>query len=280
MLTDVGREGSPSSMNSPIRSQVIHQPRVLSCGDTAISFEFGDRIDRDLSMAAVALSRKIEAAGLEGVIESVPTFRSVLVHYSPLQTSSADLVRRILSLANSGVAELAPARLWRIPACYEPLLAPDLDDVAARTGLSTNEVVARHTGGRYRVYMLGFLPGYPYMGDLCPALRLPRREDPRIKVPPGSVAIAMEMTAVYTYQCPGGWLLIGRTPIRLFDVAARPPALLQPDDQVMFEAVSRAEHDRLAAAVARGEFVLQSEPAMPHEPSSPPGPASDRETTP
>lgn len=280
MLTDLGREGSPSSMNSPVGSQAIPQPKVLSCGDTAISFEFGDRIDRDLSMAAVALSQRIEAVGLQGVIETVPTFRSVLVHYSPLETSSADLVGRILSLANSASAEAAPARLWRIPACYEPALAPDLDDVAARTGLTTNEVVARHTGERYHVYMLGFLPGYPYMGDLCPALRLPRRKDPRVKVPPGSVAIAMEMTAVYTYQSPGGWLLIGRTPVPLFDVAARPPAVLQPGDQVMFEAVSRAEHDRLSAAVARGEFVLPSEPAMPHEPSSPPGPASDRETTP
>ena len=267
-------------MNSPIRSRAIPQPKVLPCGDTAIAFEFGDRIDRDLSMAAVALSRRIEAAGLGGVIESVPTYRSVLVHYSPLETSSADLVGRILALADSGVAEPAPSRLWRIPACYEPALAPDLDDVAARTGLSTDEVAALHTGTRYHVYMLGFLPGYPYMGDLCPALRLPRREDPRVKVPPGSVAIATEMTAVYTYQSPGGWHLIGRTPVPLFDIAARPPAVLQPGDQVMFEAVSRAEHDRLAAAVARGAFVLPSEPAMAHEPSGPPGAASDRETAP
>ncbi|MDE0410412.1 MAG: 5-oxoprolinase subunit PxpB [Alphaproteobacteria bacterium] len=267
-------------MSSPIRSQAIPQPRVLSCGDTAISFEFGDRIDRDLSLAAVTLGRRIDAAGLEGVIETVPTYRSVLVHYSPLETSSADLVSRILSLADSGGAEPERARLWRIPACYEPALAPDLDDVAARTGLSTSEVVARHTGARYHVYMLGFLPGYPYMGDLCPELRLPRREDPRVKVPPGSVAIATEMTAVYTYQSPGGWHLIGRTPVPLFDVAARPPAVLQPGDQVMFEAVSRAEHDRLAAAVARGEFDLPSEPAMPHEPSGPAGAAADRETTP
>jgi KipI family sensor histidine kinase inhibitor len=231
-------------------------------------------------MAAVALSRRIEAAGLEGVIESVPTYRSILVHYSPLETSSAVLVERILALADAGVAESAPARLWRIPACYEPALAPDLDDVAARTELSTNEVVALHTGGRYHVYMLGFLPGYPYMGDLCPALQLPRREDPRVKVPPGSVAIATEMTAVYTYQSPGGWHLIGRTPAQLFDVAARPPAVLQPGDQVTFEAVPRAEHDRLAVAVARGEFVLPSEPAKPYEPSSPPGLASDWETAP
>ena len=267
-------------MNSPVRSQVIPQPRVLPCGDTAISFEFGDRIDRDLSLAAVALSRRIEAAGLEGVIETVPTYRSVLVHYNPLVTGSADLVSRIMPLADSGGAEPAPARLWRIPACYESALAPDLDDVAARTGLSTGEVVALHTGERYHVYMLGFLPGYPYMGDLCPELRLPRREDPRVKVPPGSVAIATEMTAVYTYESPGGWHLIGRTPVPLFDVAARPPALLQPGDQVTFEAVSRTEHDRLAAAVARGESVLPSEPAIPHETPGPQGAAAVRETTP
>jgi len=263
MLTDAGEEGSPSSMNSPAGFQAIPQPRVLPCGDTAISFEFGDRIDRDLSLAAVALSRRIDAAGLEGVIETVPTYRSVLVHYSPLETSSADLVAQVMSLADSRDAEPAPARLWRIPACYDPTLAPDLDDVAARTGLSTSEVVALHTGARYHVYMLGFLPGYPYMGDLCPALRLPRREDPRVKVPPGSVAIATEMTAVYTYRSPGGWHLIGRTPVPLFDVAARPPAVLQPGDQVTFEAVSRAEHDRLAAAVVRGDFHLPSEPATP-----------------
>jgi len=193
----------------------------------------------------------------------VPTYRAVLVHYSPLETSSADLVAQVMSLADSRDAEPAPARLWRIPACYDPTLAPDLDDVAARTGLSTSEVVALHTGARYHVYMLGFLPGYPYMGDLCPALRLPRREDPRVKVPPGSVAIATEMTAVYTYRSPGGWHLIGRTPVPLFDVAARPPAVLQPGDQVTFEAVSRAEHDRLAAAVVRGDFHLPSEPATP-----------------
>ena len=250
-------------MNSLAESQAIPQPRVLSCGDTAISFEFGDRIDRDLSLAAVALSRRIHAADLEGVVECVPTYRSVLVHYSPLETSGADLVAQVMSLADSRDAEPAPARFWRIPACYDPTLAPDLDDVAARTGLSTDEVVALHTGARYHVYMLGFLPGYPYMGDLCPALRLPRREDPRVKVPPGSVAIATEMTAVYTYRSPGGWHLIGRTPVPLFDVAARPPAVLQPGDQVTFEAVSRAEHDRLAAAVARGDFHLPSEPATP-----------------
>lgn len=252
-------------MDSLTRSEGIHQPRVLPCGDTALAIEFGDRIDRELSMAVVALGQRISAAGLAGVIECVPTYRSLLVHYSPLETSSAKLSAEILSLAESEIEDQKPARLWRIPACYEAALAPDLDEVAARTGLSTDEVVAQHTAGRYHVYMLGFLPGYPYMGDLCPALQLPRREDPRVKVPPGSVSIAMDMTAVYTYESPGGWHLIGGTPVHLFDIANTPPAVLRPGDQVMFEPVPRAEYDRLAAAVERGDFALRSEPAPDHE---------------
>lgn len=251
-------------MDKLTRPEGLHQPRVLPCGDTALTIEFGDRIDRALSMAVVALGERISAAGLAGVVECVPTYRSLLVHYSPLETSSAVLSAEILSLAGSEAENHAPARLFRIPACYEAALAPDLDEVAARTGLSTDEVVAAHTAGRYHVYMLGFLPGYPYMGDLCPALQLPRREDPRVKVPPGSVSIAMDMTAVYTYESPGGWHLIGGTPVHLFDIANTPPAVLRPGDQVVFESIPRTEYDRLAAAVERGDFALQPEAAPDH----------------
>ena len=250
-------------MTSLTPSGTIHKPRVLPCGDTALAIEFGDGIDRELSRAVVALGRRIGAAGLAGVVECVPTYRSLLVHYSPLETSAAVLCAEILSLVEGESEQQMPARLWRIPACYEAALAPDLDDVAADTGLTTDEVVACHTATCYHVYMLGFLPGYPYMGDLCPSLRLPRRADPRVKVPPGSVAIAMEMTAIYTYESPGGWHLIGAVPVSLFDVAKSPPAVLRPGDQVIFEAVSRAEYDRLASAGARGETVLRSEPAGP-----------------
>lgn len=230
------------------------QVSFLASGDTAVSVEFGDRVDRGLSGAVVRLATRVRAAGLAGVIETVPTFRSLLVHYDPLSTSAERLTGEIEGLLDDAGAAPEPARLWRIPVCYEGALAPDIEAVSESTGLAVDEVVRRHTAVRYHVYMLGFLPGYPYMGDLPEALRLPRRENPRIKVPAGSVAIATGLTAVYTYESPGGWHLIGRTPISFFDLGGSPPALLRPGDAVEFEPVGRAEHDRLAALSAAGRL--------------------------
>jgi inhibitor of KinA len=220
--------------------------KYLPCGDTALAVEFGDRIDRRLSASVVGLGRRIEEARLAGLVETVPTFRSLLVHYDPLRTSASRLCAQIDTLLEAGVDEQSTGRLWRVPACYQGDLAPDIDEVATRTGLTSAEVVAGHTAGRYHVYMLGFLPGFPYMGKLPKPLQLPRRENPRIKVPAGSVAIALNMTAVYSFESPGGWHLIGRTPISLFSLDRTPPALVQPGDAVCFEAISRAEFDRLS----------------------------------
>jgi inhibitor of KinA len=244
-------------MNSGARQECLNQLRILPCGDTALAVEFGDRIDRRLSSAVVALGQRINTAKITGVVECVPTYRSLLVHYNPLETSGDALSAQILPLAQGESQSQEPARIWRIPACYEASLAPDLDDVAAQCGLSTQEVITRHSADRYHVYMLGFLPGFPYMGDLCPELQLPRRQDPRVRVPAGAVAIATDMTAVYTYESPGGWHLIGRTPIKFFDLANTPPALLRPGDQVLFEPIPLAEFERLDAAIERGDFTLR-----------------------
>ncbi|MGH3579714.1 MAG: 5-oxoprolinase subunit PxpB, partial [Mycobacterium sp.] len=150
-----------------------------------------------------------------------------------------------------------PRRLWRVPVCYQNELGPDLASVAERTGLGIDDVVALHVGTRYHVYMIGFVPGYPYMGDLPEALVLPRRVDPRIRVPPGSVAIATTLTAIYPLESPGGWHLIGTTPIPLFDAHASPPALFAPGDAVEFEAIDPGTFARLRAAVERREYRLQ-----------------------
>ena len=234
--------------------------RFLPCGDTALTVEFGNRIDRRLSDAVLALSARLHAAAIAGVVETVPTFRSLLVHYDPLRITSAQLVRRIGDLAEGGNETVDAGRHWRIPACYEDEFAPDLEQVAAATGLRPAQVVALHAGTRYHVYMLGFLPGFPYMGDLPEPLRLPRLHDPRVRVPAGSVAIAQGMTAVYTFESPGGWHLLGRTPVAFFDAGATPPALLRPGDAVSFEPVPRHEYQRLAAAIAAGSHVLLPEP--------------------
>ncbi len=233
--------------------------RFLAAGDTAVVVEFGDRIDRHLSERVLRLSSRMRAANLPGVVETVPTFRSLLVHYDPLATDSASLTAAIEKLLDSSRGEPQPVKLWRIPACYEASHAPDLAEVAQRTGLGTAEVVRLHSSTRYHVYMIGFVPGYPYMGDLPVQLVLPRRADPRVRVPAGSIAIATTMTAIYPLESPGGWHLIGATPVRLFDARRPKPALFSPGDAVQFEPVAPAEFDVIRAAVEADAYTVPSE---------------------
>ena len=183
---------------------IAQEPRFLPSGDTALVVEFGDRIDRGLSAAVIGLAERIRVAGLGGVTETVPSFRSLLVHYDPLATSAERLTEQISDLTGGAVTAQASGRLWRIPVCHDGAFAPDLAEVAAQAGLTPEEAIALHSAERYHVYMIGFLPGYPYLGDLPEALQLPRRENPRVKVPAGSLAIAAAMTAVYTTESPGG----------------------------------------------------------------------------
>jgi KipI family sensor histidine kinase inhibitor len=233
--------------------------RFLLSGDTAVTVEFGDRIDRALSEAVLRLNAFVRAANLPGVVETVPTFRSLAVHYDPLATDSGDLIPAIEKLIDGGRGDRKQSNLWRVPACYETSHAPDLADVARRTGLSTDEIVRLHSGTRFYIYMLGFVPGYPYMGDLPEAIVLPRRNDPRTRVPAGSIAIAAGMTAVYPVESPGGWHLIGATPIRLFDPRCPRPALFNPGDTVRFEPISGREFDAIRAAVAADTYHVPCE---------------------
>lgn len=235
--------------------------RFLLAGDTALIVEFGDRVDRALSDGVLALSARVRACAIPGVVETVPTYRSLLVHYDPRVTDSARIQTEIRKLLAEGGGEGAPARLWRIPACYAPHHAPDLQDVAERAGISVEEVVRIHSSTRFHVYMVGFVPGFPYMGDLPPPLTLPRRTDPRVRVPAGSIAIAVGQTAIYPVESPGGWHLIGATPIRVFDPSAPSPALFSPGDQVRFDPVDVSEFDAIAAEVEQGTYRVRSETA-------------------
>src|SRR5262245_23306451 len=231
------------------KAQSRQETKFLSCGDTALCVEFGDSIDRRVSALVLALARRVEAEKIPGVVELVPTFRSLMVHYDPSVLPQAALKAKLTPL----LLDLRPAegssRLWRIPGCYDPSISPDLAEVADRTRLTPKQVAERHSAITYHVYMVGFLPGYPYMGDLPPELALPRRENPRTKVPAGSIAIATTQTAVYALESPGGWHLIGRTPVPLWDLRRDPPVLLSPGDKVLFQPVSLREHDLLLARV-------------------------------
>lgn len=237
--------------------------RLLSSGDTALVVEFGNRVDRALSDRVLALDAAVRAAEIPGITETVPSFRSLMVHYDPLATSAAALSSALAGLLDRAGTVAGAARVWRIPVCYDPACASDLAEVASRTGLSREEVVALHSGSLYHVYMLGFLPGYPYLGDLPPALMLPRREEPRLRVLPGSIGIATSLTAIYPLESPGGWHLIGATPVRLFDARRQPPALLAPGDAVRFEPVGLAEYEDIRAAVAAGAYAVACAPRPP-----------------
>ena len=233
--------------------------RFLLAGDTALVVEFGDRVDRGVSDSVLNLSACVRASSIPGVTETVPTYRSLMVHYDPLATDSVSVVAAIEKLLGAGGSESPQAKLWRIPACYAASHAPDLDDVAQRSGLTTDEVVKHHAQTLFHVYMVGFVPGFPYMGDLPEALVLRRRTDPRVKVPAGSIATAMGQTAIYPVESPGGWHLIGATPVRLFDPGSPRPALLAPGDKVRFDPVSAAELERIAAAVERDAYRVHCE---------------------
>jgi len=232
-------------------------PRFLSCADCALTVEFGNAIDPALHARVQALDAAVTAARangqLPGVIEAVPSFRSLTLLYDPLLTDQAQLRNRIVRMLDTpqDVCD-GMVRHWLLPVCYETPEASDLDELSVSTGLSHDEIIACHAAREYVVYMLGFLPGFPFMGDVAPALQLPRRPEPRVRVPAGSVAIATGLTAIYPWESPGGWHLLGRCPVPLFDVRKAAPALLQAGDRVRFQAVSLEAYRCQERAYAEG----------------------------
>jgi len=234
-------------------------PRLLDAGDTAVTIEFGDVISRELVARVAALECAVDAARargeLPGVVETVPTFRSLTLLYDPLQTRREQLDPALRALLQQPVAVQAVApRRWRLPVCYSEEFGADLAEVALATGLSIEAVVQMHSSTEFGVYMLGFMPGFAFMGELPAALSVPRRREPRLRVPAGSVAITGSLSAIYPWESPGGWSLIGRCPVPLFDAAAATPALLAPGDKVCFEPVSAERHVELQVQVLAGAF--------------------------
>ena len=207
--------------------------RIAPLGDAAITLTLGDGISEELSDRVVAEARTIESSPINGVTDVVPAYSSVTVHYDPLRIGYADLRSRLLGLASTRAE--APSReataQHEIPVSYT---GEDLEDVAARTGLTTREVIEIHSTGLYRVFVIGFVPGFAYLGVLDPRLVLPRRESPRKRVPAGSIAIAEAQTGIYPSDTPGGWHLIGRTEVKMFDPSRSEPALFSVGDRVRF----------------------------------------------
>jgi KipI family sensor histidine kinase inhibitor len=209
--------------------------RVDPLGERAVLLTFGERIAPGVHARITALARQLRHAPPAGVEEVVPAYTTLAAWFDPARRRYDELAAEILATEVEGpTAGEDLGREWVIPVRYD---GPDLEWVAAQTGLPPDEVVHRHTARRYTVYLLGFVPGFAYLGELDPALVLPRRSTPRQRVPAGSVAIAGAQTAVYPLETPGGWHLIGSTALRLFDSSREPPALLAAGDTVRFEPV-------------------------------------------
>jgi KipI family sensor histidine kinase inhibitor len=231
--------------------------RYLSCGDTAFSVEFGNEISPQINGQVMALHAAIGLAkadgGLGGLVETVPSMRALMVCYDPLSTTRAALEPQIDALIARGLSADAVSRTVRIPCCYDdPEFAPDTAEVAERTKKTPEQVIAAHLGSAFKVYVLGFMPGLAYIAGLEPSLYLPRRAQPRVRLPRSTVAIAMDMTTIYPFESPGGWHLIGRTPLRMFDQRRQQPVFLAPGDSLTFERIDRATYDALAARVDAG----------------------------
>ena len=210
-------------------------PRILPVGDAALVVEFGDAIRPDIHRQVLALDHALAADPFPGLRETVPTYRSLLVYYDPRQLSWDEARRGVAdALARSTDIPMPEPREVEIPVVYGGEFGPDIGFVAAHTGLSEEEVVRLHTGVTYTVYMLGFAPGFVYLGGLPEALATPRLPTPRPSVPAGSVGIAGLQTGIYGLSTPGGWRLIGRTPLMMLNLNRQPPTLLQPGDRVRF----------------------------------------------
>lgn len=234
----------------------VSEYRILTAGDCAVVVEFGEGIDRAISGRVHALDRALRRHVHTAIRETVPTFRSLMIHFEPLQLSHAALVDLIATAARDAETETLVGRTWQLPVCYDFDMGPDLAMVAERMDCAPADVIAAHAASRFHVYMLGFLPGQAYLGDNPPGMILPRRETPRLSIPAGSVAIAMGMTSIFPQVTPCGWHLIGRCPVPMWDFAQSDEPLLRPDDAVQFVPVTLADFRRIQIAVAAGRDEL------------------------
>lgn len=228
--------------------------RYMPFGDSALVVKFGDVIDVEVNRKVLALDQALRQRKVFGVEECVPTYGSLLIRYNPLKTTYEQLVYQIRDIERT--MQTAPTKKTEtkeiiIPTVYGGEYGPDLKQVAELHGLTEEEVVRIHSNRPYTVYMIGFVAGFPYLGVVDDVIATPRLKTPRIKVPEGSVGIAGKQTGIYPREAPGGWRIIGRTPLKLFDPTKDPPALLKPGDTVRFKPITETEFQALEEKAAK-----------------------------
>ena len=222
-------------------------PEFSAVGDLAVRVALGAEISPSLNAQVQRFCRRLQREPVWGVTEWVPGYAAVTIYYRPWAVGFDELCGTLAQYVHSDADTPPPeTRRVEIPVCYGGEYGLDLDEVATRQGLNGVQVIERHTGGDYLVYFLGFLPGFPYLGGMDASLATPRRATPRPRVPAGSVGIAGAQTGVYPLETPGGWQIIGRTPLRLYDPDRQPPALLAAGDHVRFVSITEAQFEEIA----------------------------------
>jgi KipI family sensor histidine kinase inhibitor len=234
-------------------------PRFLDAGEAALVVEFGATVDPAINDRVLALDAAMMAAAPAGVIETVPTYRSLMIHYDPLVLDREALIAAVRNIEAAPQAPRAPANRWTLPCCYDPSFGEDIGAIADAMRLTPERVVALHAGATYRVYMYGFAPGFCYLGGLPPELAISRRKTPRPPHPANTILIGGGLALVSTFSMPTGWWLVGRTPERMFAPARQPNFLVAVGDALRFEPVDLATFAGLDARAAAGEIVGRRE---------------------
>ncbi|MBP3230844.1 MAG: 5-oxoprolinase subunit PxpB [Anaerovibrio sp.] len=216
--------------------------KILTVGDCGVSVEFGQEINLDINHRVTALKMLLKEKGIPGIVETIPTYCSLLIEYDPMVIQYDELVNNLKVLVNQlRDIRLPEKRVVEIPVAYGGEYGPDLKEVAETHGISEEEVIRLHTEPEYPIYMLGFVAGFPYLGGMNKAIATPRKKTPRLKIESGSVGIAGEQTGIYSVESPGGWQIIGRTPIKLYDPERERPVLLEAGQYIKFKAITGEE---------------------------------------
>ena len=216
--------------------------RILTVGDCAVSVEFGQEISLEINHKVMALKMVLEREPIRGIVELIPTYCSLLIQYDPMDLRYGQLRDRLEALVTQlDEVEMPPKQVVEIPVAYGGEYGPDLGEVARAHNISEEEVIKLHSEPEYPIYMLGFVAGFPYLGGMNKAIATPRKKSPRIKIEAGSVGIAGEQTGIYSVESPGGWQIIGRTPLKLYDVNRNEPVLLKAGQYIKFKPITKEE---------------------------------------
>jgi inhibitor of KinA len=237
----------------------LPKPRYLPAGESALVVEFGDTIDPKIHDRVLALDAAISQANWEGVTETAPTYRSLMIHFDPRRLTTEALADSLAGLDYASAPPRTGRQLWRIPACYDPPHGEDLAEIAALLRLPPARIVGLHLGARYRVYMYGFAPGFTFLGGLPEELKIPRRAVPRPPAPPGSLLIAGGQALIASCAMPTGWYGIGRTPVKMFDPRRGQIFLAGIGDELCFEQIDPSAFDAMSTAAEAGEFCVRHE---------------------